>query len=454
MIVVAAAGNSGPNTVNYPAAYAGSIAVGALATGNTLAGYSSYSTSAPYVDIAAPGSNITSANTSFASNYATTPYTAGNGTSYAAPHVAGVAALIVEALPTKTPAQIRAAIESSAGDLGASGSDPLFGAGFVRPAEAITAANAGGDDPGASTAFHATTPTRVVSMKPKAGVTVPITIAGNNGVPADATSVLAKVTVAKTKAGTLTLTPYGGPEGATEITTGPAIVTRTVTLPLGIGGKVQLTMTLSATVTIDVYGSTVPTADETAGQIVDVATAQLLDTRTGSGVALTSPGDTKNCTDFTKWDAAHAWYWTYKGLYGDVANLDANDDGIVCETLWAKLKKPPATTMPIDLFKTNGRVIVKSTVDLTVLGRGGVPSSGVSAVKLTVSTVEVKNKGSLQVLPTGDATVGAYKNVDFAAKTTTSETLIVPVGADGKVTLYTKAVTHLTVDVVGYVTAV
>ena len=134
------------------------------------------------MDIAAPGSNITSANTSFASNYATNPYTAGNGTSYAAPHVAGVAALIVEALPTKTPAQIRAAIESSAGDLGASGSDPLFGAGFVRPAEAITAANAGGGDSGASAAFHATTPTRVVSMKPKAGVTVPITIAGENGV--------------------------------------------------------------------------------------------------------------------------------------------------------------------------------------------------------------------------------------------------------------------------------
>lgn len=450
VVVVAASGNAGPNTVNYPAAYTNAIAVAALAAGNALASYSSYSSSSPYVDIAAPGSNITSTNTTSAANYATNPYTSGNGTSYAAPHVAAVAALMLEALPSLTPAQVRAAMESSATDLGTAGNDPQTGAGAIRPAEAIVAADgsSAGDGP---VAFVATTPLRVSSVKPKKDTSVAITIAGAQGIPTDARSVLVKVTVAKGKAGTVTLTPYGDPDGAQTFTNGPAGVAQTVTLPLGIGGKVLLSMQVPATVTLDVQGWSVPTTDADAGKVVDVTSARLLDTRTGTGVSLATPGDTKSCTDFTRWDAANAWYWTYKAAYGDVADLDEDDDGIVCSALWAKLKTKPATTQPADLFKTNGKVVVKSTVDVKVLDAGGVPATGVAAVKLTVTAIEPKNKGTLQVLPAG-GTVGAYANLTFATKTTTTETVVVPAGTDGKVTLYTKAATHLTVDVVAYVT--
>jgi putative cell wall-binding protein len=48
---------------------------------------------------------------------------------------------------------------------------------------------------------------------------------------------------------------------------------------------------------------------------------------------VSNPGDTKNCTDFSTWAAAQAWFDTYYPLYGDIARLDGNGDGIACESL-------------------------------------------------------------------------------------------------------------------------
>lgn len=46
-----------------------------------------------------------------------------------------------------------------------------------------------------------------------------------------------------------------------------------------------------------------------------------------------NPGDTKNCSDFSTWQAAQDWFNLYYPYYGDVARLDQNNDLIVCETL-------------------------------------------------------------------------------------------------------------------------
>jgi putative cell wall-binding protein len=46
-----------------------------------------------------------------------------------------------------------------------------------------------------------------------------------------------------------------------------------------------------------------------------------------------NPGDTKNCSDFATYAEAKAWFDTYFPFYGDVANLDADGDGIPCESL-------------------------------------------------------------------------------------------------------------------------
>jgi putative cell wall-binding protein/beta-lactamase superfamily II metal-dependent hydrolase len=46
-----------------------------------------------------------------------------------------------------------------------------------------------------------------------------------------------------------------------------------------------------------------------------------------------NPGDTKNCSDFSTQREAQDWFDTYYPHYGDVANLDSDNDLVACETL-------------------------------------------------------------------------------------------------------------------------
>ena len=46
-----------------------------------------------------------------------------------------------------------------------------------------------------------------------------------------------------------------------------------------------------------------------------------------------NPGDTKNCGDFDNYSEAKTWFDTYFPYYGDVANLDGDNDGEPCESL-------------------------------------------------------------------------------------------------------------------------
>jgi len=46
-----------------------------------------------------------------------------------------------------------------------------------------------------------------------------------------------------------------------------------------------------------------------------------------------NPGDIKGCSDFDTYEGALRWYEYYYQWYGDVANLDRNNDGIPCPAL-------------------------------------------------------------------------------------------------------------------------
>lgn len=97
---VVAAGNENTNACNSsPARLAAAITVGATQNNDARASYSNYGTC---LDIFAPGSSITSAGISSDSSTATM-----SGTSMASPHVAGVAALELQAAPSSTPLQVR-----------------------------------------------------------------------------------------------------------------------------------------------------------------------------------------------------------------------------------------------------------------------------------------------------------------------------------------------------------
>jgi putative cell wall-binding protein len=54
---------------------------------------------------------------------------------------------------------------------------------------------------------------------------------------------------------------------------------------------------------------------------------------TTTAPSLANPGDTKNCNSFSSYADAKAWFDTYFPLYGDVARLDSDGDGIPCENL-------------------------------------------------------------------------------------------------------------------------
>ncbi len=148
--VIAAAGNAGSSTILYPAAYDSYvIAVGATQYDESLAPYSNYGSS---LDLVAPGGNvdldqngdgkadgvlqntfnpITRRTKDFA-------YWFFDGTSMAAPHVSGVAALLIAYGNAVTPAEVRAALQDTAEDLGDTGRDDIFGYGLVDAYAALS----------------------------------------------------------------------------------------------------------------------------------------------------------------------------------------------------------------------------------------------------------------------------------------------------------------------------
>ncbi len=88
--------------------------------------------------------------------------------------------------------------------------------------------------------------------------------------------------------------------------------------------------------------------------------------------------------------------------------------------------------------------------DLPVLGVAGVPLLGVTAVAVNITIVNPPDSGYVQAVPTNRATLGAYSNLNAAKGQTTPNFAIVPVGDDGKVSLYSFGRGHLIVDLLGW----
>jgi subtilisin family serine protease len=130
VVLIAAAGNAGPKSPPlYPAADPNVIAVTAT---NARTQLFRGANQGPQVSVAAPGVDIV----------APAPeetYQVSTGTSIAAAHVSGVAALMLQLDPTLKPVELRKILESTATDLGPKGKDTQFGWGLVNPQKALEA---------------------------------------------------------------------------------------------------------------------------------------------------------------------------------------------------------------------------------------------------------------------------------------------------------------------------
>ncbi len=152
IIVVAAAGNSNTSAPCYPAAYAGVVSVSAVDFDGDRAPYSNFGNT---IDLAAPGGDTTADLNSdgYVDGVLSTvvndrdgsqaeDYSYLQGTSMAAPHVAGVAALMKSLAPTLTASDFNTLLISGqlTDDRGAAGRDNVYGHGMLNALKAVQAA--------------------------------------------------------------------------------------------------------------------------------------------------------------------------------------------------------------------------------------------------------------------------------------------------------------------------
>ena len=128
-VLIAAAGNDGDATLNYPAAYGNVVSVAATDDADARADFSNANAD---VEIAAPGVDVLS-------TYTSSGYSSLSGTSMATPHVAGVTAVIRTRNPAATASQVVTRLDAAAtDDLGPAGRDQEFGFGRVNLLKAAT----------------------------------------------------------------------------------------------------------------------------------------------------------------------------------------------------------------------------------------------------------------------------------------------------------------------------
>lgn len=126
IMIVAASGNlsESKKIIDYPAAYEEVVAVANITRDGFRA---DDSVIADENEFAAPGKDILGLGINSPDSFSTM-----SGTSQATPHVAGIAALLMEKYPGESASQIRARMQAKARDMGKEGRDDVYGFGLVH----------------------------------------------------------------------------------------------------------------------------------------------------------------------------------------------------------------------------------------------------------------------------------------------------------------------------------
>ena len=133
VLLVASSGNNGISDPHYPSGFPEVMSVGALRPDTLLSFFSAFGSG---MSLVAPGEDILTTATDRG-------YRVVSGTSFAAPHVSGVAALYRSLFPDRDAGELRFALESGARDLGSSGWDIDFGSGLLDAPATLSDAGGG-----------------------------------------------------------------------------------------------------------------------------------------------------------------------------------------------------------------------------------------------------------------------------------------------------------------------
>jgi len=389
--VVVAAGNDATETCTFsPARVPGAITVAASDKDDDDAGFSNYGVCN---DLFAPGVDVLSAYPSATD----TDVAYASGTSMAAPHVAGAAALILQGSPSASPAEVWATLDaaSTKGVLTECCDDPdkLL---YVGPPANQPPATTTTTTPPTTTTTTMQPPTTaqppppvppipdLVTVQPTrlfdsrsaggprpAGSVTQVQVTGRAGVPVGATAAALNVTAVEASvAGFMTVFPCGAsvPEASNLNYRAGQTIPNAAFVKLDASGRVCVFTSASSSLLVDVNGYAMPT------DLTVLDPFRLYDSRSGAG---TRPSG--------------------------------------------------------------------SVTEVQVALAGGVPA-GAAAALLNVTAVDAQGDGFMTVFPCGTA-VPLASNLNYRLGQTIANSVLARIGAGGKVCVYTSARAHVLVDV-------
>lgn len=312
--------------------------------------------------------------------------------------------------------------------------------------------------------FVGVSPLRVMDTRTGVGVasgsrhpgeTITMRLAGATPIPANATAVVLNVTITESRqAGWVQAFPTGvGVPGASSNLNvmGPGVtMANKVIVPVGMDGNVSFLVDAGGHLLADVFGYFEPSAQSTSGRYLGLpAPARVLDTRNPLQVPIANPGDVRNCSDFRNWNEANHWFWTYR-RHGDPARLDGDGNGIPCESLPGNTGR---VVIPPDLFKIGAQSAYRLPIRTNASPAGGVLPPDATAVVVNITAADATATGFLQLYASPNGAVPeSHSNVNYVAGEAAPNLAIVPIGADGAITIYSYAPSHVIADVIGYFT--